>query len=234
MAEIKAGTPVPSSIVEVGTRLSSIIEKIGGLKQSSKIASVTPEQVAKWRDGKARMPLAAAAALAAAGECSLDWLAFGGDQSQSANILDAKNDMDRDGYVYIPRYDLKASAGRGALVDEENIVDYMAFREEWVRSRLHADAKDLALLEADGDSMEPTIESGDLLLVDRSITSFQNDAIYIIGRGDQLIVKRLHSLQSGVIVIMSDNDTYPPETLTLQEAGALRIAARLRWFGRMI
>lgn len=138
------------------------------------------------------------------------------------------------GYILIPRYDVQAAAGPGALAGVEHVLDYMAFREDWVRRSLGIDPRHLVLISASGDSMEPTIRTGDLLLIDTSITRLRDDAIYVIVRNGELVVKRLQRFFRGAIAVRSDNPAYTEETLDNGEAEELRVAGRVRWIGRML
>jgi phage repressor protein C with HTH and peptisase S24 domain len=137
-------------------------------------------------------------------------------------------------FVLVPRYDLVASAGPGAFVDDEAIRDWMAFREDFVRRVLHADPKNLALITAVGDSMMPAINHGDLLLVDRGIDRIRDDAIYVLLKKDELVIKRVQRLLSGAVTVRSDNPAYVEETLRPDEAEQIRVAGRVRWIGRLI
>lgn len=67
----------PAWSPELGTRLDALIKAAGGPTKASTIVGVVPEQVSKWRDGKARAPFWALAALSAETGVSLDWLATG-------------------------------------------------------------------------------------------------------------------------------------------------------------
>lgn len=138
------------------------------------------------------------------------------------------------GYVTVPRYDIDGSCGPGRVWDTEEVVDYMAFREDWVRRVLRADPRKLALIGASGDSMEPTIRAGDLLLVDTSVETILDDAIYTVVVGDRLVVKRLQRFFNGAVAVKSDNPAYEAETLGPEEAATLRVAGRIRWIGRLL
>ncbi|MEQ8346195.1 MAG: helix-turn-helix transcriptional regulator [Sneathiellaceae bacterium] len=138
-----------------------------------------------------------------------------------------------EGFVLVPRYDLEASAGHGALTDGEHVLDYMAFQEAWVRRSLRVDPNRLALITATGDSMEPAIRSGDLLLIDCSVETIMDDSIYLVSLSDFLLVKRVQKMLRGVIV-SSDNPSYKPITLNAEEAAELHVRGRVRWIGRLI
>lgn len=138
-------------------------------------------------------------------------------------------------FVLIPRYDIEASAGPGALIDKEHVLDYLAFQESWVRRELHADPAKLVLITARGDSMEPTIRPGDLLLIDTGINDFMDDAIYVLAYEDGLQVKRIQRFLTGAVAVRSDNErVYHEETLAPNEAARIRIAGRVRWIARLI
>lgn len=138
-----------------------------------------------------------------------------------------------EGFVLVPRYDTEASAGAGALAGDENVLDYMAFQESWVRRALRVDPSRLALITASGDSMEPAIRPGDLLLVDMSVETVMDDSIYLVALNDFLLVKRVQKLLKG-LVVKSDNPNYMTMTLSEEEAADLRIRGRIRWIGRLI
>ena len=53
--------------------------------------------------------------------------------------------------------------------------------------------------------MEPTICSGDLLLVDRSKLQVRGERIYLINLDDEVMVKRVEWLLDGSVVIRGDN-----------------------------
>jgi phage repressor protein C with HTH and peptisase S24 domain len=139
-----------------------------------------------------------------------------------------------DEFVLLPRYDVQASAGAGALIHSEQIVDYLAFKADWVRDRLGRRPSDLLLLEASGDSMQPTIHHGDLLLVDRSTDHLRDSAIYVLANGGELMVKRVERRMAGGIVIRSDNARYEPETFSADEAEALRVIGQVVWHGGLL
>lgn len=139
-----------------------------------------------------------------------------------------------DGFAMIPRYDVKASAGYGAFNDTENVVDYMAFREDWVRRTLRVDPSKLVLITAIGDSMEPAIRAGDLLLIDTGLERVIDDAIYVLVKNGELVVKRVQQFFTGAVTVKSDNDAYVEETLGPAEAKEMHVAGRVRWIGRII
>jgi len=137
--------------------------------------------------------------------------------------------------VPVPRYPARVDAGGGAAAIDGEPIDYVAFSARWLRETLGADPAGLCIVKAHGDSMEPTIRSGDDLMLDRNDTAVRSGQVYVLGIGDELIVKRLQRLSTGGLVIKSDNDhLFAPERLTEKDAANLRIVGRVRWIGRAL
>ena len=136
------------------------------------------------------------------------------------------------GFVMVPRYDVRASAGHGAIINSEQVVDYLAFKKEWVHNNLRAEASNLALITADGDSMEPVIKNGDLLLIDLSQKHVKKDSIYILRWEDSLIAKRLQWMYDGSLLIRSDNMAYKDQVVREEGLESLQVLGRVIWFGR--
>jgi len=139
-----------------------------------------------------------------------------------------------DRYCYIPLYDVKTAAGNGAVIDREHIIDFLAFKQEWIRVQLGLSPQDLYLIHVDGESMEPTLRPGDMILIDhRTASSLPRDGIYVLRMDDTLLVKRLQRLPGSVVKVTSDNPAYEPFTLDLkQSAGEVGIIGRVIWCGR--
>lgn len=137
--------------------------------------------------------------------------------------------------VLIPRLQVQASAGGGRAVAVPAIVEevLVGFRRSWLRS-LGVSPANAEFLEAQGDSMSPTIEDGDLMLVDRGYGDVVNGKIYVLVVNGLVIVKRLQVLAFGGLMLISDNDKYPSETIPRSEVNDLSIEARVAWYGRAI
>lgn len=134
-------------------------------------------------------------------------------------------------FVMVPRYDVQASAGDGAVIHSELIVDYLAFRQEWV-SRMGLHQQKLALIEVHGDSMEPALHNSDLILIDLRASELTVNGIYTIQHRGHLLVKRIQVKLDGTVIIKSDNPAYEPEVLGPNEAEDLVVVGRVVWFGR--
>lgn len=144
---------------------------------------------------------------------SLDWLILGkGDQQAQSNST-VQNYDDNDA-VWVPLYDVYASAGGGADIWGEEVEQLIPFSRLWLNQKnLHS--KNLSCVKVRGDSMEPTLNNGDVILVN---TARQvGDGVFVVRIGSLLRVKRLQTLLNGSLKISSDNPIYESETLNPKE-----------------
>lgn len=135
-------------------------------------------------------------------------------------------------FVFVPRYDVKASAGHGSLIHSEQIVDHLAFKKSWVRLELGCAEKDLALITVKGDSMEPTLSPNDLILIDLRKNYVADNAVYVLQYDGSLLVKRIQRLMNGSVIIKSDNPEYKIEELSADQAKKLNVLGVVVWYGR--
>lgn len=88
---------------------------------------------------------------------------------------------------------------------------------------------------ARGDSMEPLIRSGDLLLVDTGVNRVSADGVYVLLVDGGLLVKQATVSVTNGIEIRSRNEAYGgPEQLSREAAEGLRVAGKVVWYGRSI
>lgn len=175
----------------------------------------------KYLEGKSLPGLLNAKKIADAEGVSIDWLAGSDNNPNSADL------------VLIPRLDVSASAGDGALTIayEDEASDLIAVAATWL-GRRGLIARNLRTITARGDSMEPTIRNGDLLLVDHSIDRIVDEGIYVVSFDNLVLVKRLLLGDArGALVLKSDNPSYVPQ---VRNAGDVRVIGRVCWYGRTI
>ena len=159
---------------------------------------------------------------------SLEWLATGkGPMRPDAPATTGD-------FVLVPLYEQRAAAGHGAAASDEQPNGFFSFRRDWVRATLGGDPSRLAILPATGDSMEPLIHEGDLLLVDLSVTVPAGDGIYVLERDGDLLVKKVHPLLSGALIIDSLNQAYAVEAWSPGVDHRLRFVGRVRMISRAV
>ena len=109
---------------------------------------------------------------------------------------------------------INPSCGRGTVVMDEADVTPVRIGKEVIKDIWKVSTPEvLKLFKASGDSMETTIEDGNILLVDTSRTDYHNGGIYVLTINNDWFVKRLRLKINGDLEIISDNPKYDPEIL---------------------
>ena len=138
------------------------------------------------------------------------------------------------GLTSVKRHPVRVSAGPGAVVTEELGKPYFAFDERWLKKLTPSQASDLSIVQVEGDSMAPTLNAGDDILVDLGDGADRlRDGIYVLRIDDALVVKRIALNPVGrSITVQSDNPAYPDwPDCTL---GDISPIGRVIWSGRRI
>lgn len=138
--------------------------------------------------------------------------------------------------------DVRAGMGGGGTVDGNEVVhdgDYVDpvksepwhFPSRFIREELRAPESRIQILETQGDSMAPTINSGDRVIIDTGHRRLTPDGIYAIrDRYGFIVVKRLQALRRGgegaMVRIISDNKAHDSEDVGEDE---IHIVGRVIW-----
>lgn len=138
------------------------------------------------------------------------------------------------GLVSIKRHPVSVSAGPGAIVTEELGKPYFAFDERWLKSLTPSAPQNLSIVRVEGDSMAPTLNADDDILVDLGDSSQRlRDGIYVLRIDDAVVVKRVALNPVGRrVTIQSDNPAYPdwPDC----SLDTINFIGRVIWSGRRI
>lgn len=229
----------------IGDRIAYAAELVGGRKRLAEMIPISEQQLQRIITGTSQAKVEVVAHIAKATGLDIGWLILGesytgphGDlYPPQADYSSISEHRDFEGeFALVPLYDVRAAAGHGAVVEYEQAVDYLAFRRDWLARELHASPKDLYLIEVDGESMEPTLRPGDIILIDhRDAQSVPRDGIYVIRMDSGLLVKRIQRLPGNRLMITSDNPAYKPFEIAMDDAKTdLTIIGRVVWVGRRI
>lgn len=129
-----------------------------------------------------------------------------------------------------------ASAGWGrAVLDDTNVeeLDMEAFASRL----LGLDVDDITLFPVKGDSMYPTLQVGDHVVINRSKRKFVDGAVFVVSIDNELYVKRAKRGEDGACCWLSDNidqDKYPPICRQGDEISRLKVIGRVTNFFRSI
>ncbi|EPW0180489.1 XRE family transcriptional regulator [Enterobacter hormaechei] len=178
----------------------------GRQAEISKKMKLTPKAVSKWFNGEAIPRRGKLQELAALLGTSATYLL--GDASEDGIIKRqayTANDVYR-----VDVLDLSVSAGPGnyMLSDYIEVLYAIEFTTEHARSLFgNRPQQDVKVMTVSGDSMAPTLVSGDRLFVDISVRHFQTDGVYSFVYGRTFHVKRLQ-MQGDKLAVLSDNPAY--------------------------
>ncbi|MFN4017130.1 MAG: S24 family peptidase [Reyranella sp.] len=230
--ESASGTSYSSPLIVegLGGRISALISMFPTQKAAAAFIEKSPVTLQNWTSGSTIPPFDVLARLAISKGVRLEWLATG-----KGAMLEGERDPALNAeYVFIPRYDVRASAGHGQPVLSEDFNGFLAFRQDWIRQRLRRSSSNLAVIEAYGDSMHPTISDGDVMLVDISENQVRGSAIYVVLAGNDAVVKRVELRLDGSLLVKSDNPAYEPIILPRDDADELRVIGKVVWTGGLV
>lgn len=140
-------------------------------------------------------------------------------------------------FVQVPLHEADLAAGDGRTNDREEVEGHLAFRRSWLK-RLGVSAAGAVIARARGESMSPTIQDGDVVLIDRfsaeppTKSREAGDArpapIYALLDDGAARIKRLALASPGMLALLSDNPAVPPE---FRPAPSVSIIGKVRWWG---
>ncbi len=113
--------------------------------------------------------------------------------------------------VEIAQIDLTYGLG-GTFLEDHVEAETRAFSRAWLRMFTKAAPEDLFWAKGQGNSMAPTIDDGEVVLIDRGqVTPQMADLIWVFAYGEIGMIKRLRPMPDGSVKILSDNQNVPPE-----------------------
>lgn len=144
-------------------------------------------------------------------------------------VSDIKAGYKIDDAVYIEHYtEAKAAAGHGQVTPTDCMVVNVAVNTSDWRNYVGINPRYVKVISVYGDSMKPTLQHGDQVLIDTACHTFIDDGIYAIQQGDYLRVKRIKLRLDGSIEVKSDNNhEFKAEIYMPDEAADFVIVGRV-------
>ncbi|MEA3498594.1 MAG: S24 family peptidase, partial [Campylobacterota bacterium] len=132
---------------------------------------------------------------------SINWMLYGQDPS---SLVDS---TDKYWIKYFPT--VNVSAGGGAYDGEDDFekLDLPDFFVNIVGGK--DNIKNIEAINVTGDSMEPTLNNGNIIFIDKTKQDISKDGIYAFVNENGLFVKRMQRRIDGSLDIISDNKEYP-------------------------
>ena len=214
----------------LSNRIRKCAEIAGSGDALSRLTAIPRRTLEMYLSGDAEPKAVRMGLIANAAGVSGHWLLTGeGEMFESDKAEGSELEEE---FALVPGYNVQVSAGHGALPAEfETPTRKLAFRHKWLRFR-GLRVKDLVLVFAKGDSMEPTISDNNTLMVDTSQRDLQDGNIYVIRTDGHLIVKRVQQLLNKNVLFISDNKSYEKMEITQAELASLNIIGKVVWIGK--
>ena len=199
----------------------------------ARVCGVSYQSAQQWFNGSTKTISAEhLAKVAKHWGASLDWLVTGAGKMeadapatllQPVSVWDDDTPVDDD-EVEVPFFkEVEFAAGSGTV----HGLEINGRKVRYGRSSLRAagvDPHNAACGKATGNSMEPLIQNGSLVGIDRGKTQIVDGEIYAIDHDGMLRVKYVYRLPGGGIRLRSFNqDEHPDETYTGDDAQRIKI-----------
>lgn len=139
-----------------------------------------------------------------------------------------------EGYFLVPVFDVAASSGHGTFPTPSEDREPLAFPITQLRRLSSSTFEKLFVVFNRGDSNEPDIYDGDVMLVDRGIERLADDAFYVFEFEGALMVKLIERMLDGRVALKSRNPAYREEILSKDDAARLRVFGRVVWRGGLV
>lgn len=132
---------------------------------------------------------------------SINWLLYGQDPS---SLIDS---TDKYWIKYFPTVSVSAGGGAYDAEDQFEKLDLPDFFVDIIGG--HENLKNMEAINVTGDSMEPTLNNGNIIFIDKTKADTAKDGIYAFVNENGLFVKRIQKRVDGSLDIISDNKEYP-------------------------
>lgn len=181
---------------------------ISGASAAEKVMEMIRKHAGKNLDSDAQEKIAAAALTAAS-------------QAQGKVVeADFSGLKARPEEIVIRQYDVRASMGHGQVPNDYNeVIRNLIIREDVLREKgvTYTSPHALAMITGWGQSMEGTINDKDPLIVDKGVTEFAGDGIYVLTWLEHLYIKRIQFLDAERFLLISDNGKHKDQEARIED-----------------
>jgi len=140
---------------------------------------------------------------------SINWLFF----DQAIDMLEEETERFFQVHYFS---DVRASAGGGAFNFDEN-YEVLSIDKTIMQSITPNFSKTIEAINVDGESMEPTLQDGSIVFIDREQRDINKDGIFVASTTAGLFIKRIRQRADGMVELISDNKAYGSEIITADE-----------------
>lgn len=176
---------VPSSLAELGTRISAVADRIGTRKYAASTIGISTDQLQKWIRGKNEPGVLSMVRLAQAGGVSLDWLATGAAGASLYKVAEPEPDAAVAVKVF------RCSDGSTIWDDGSLLVGSIRITTALANALVGYGGGVVIGFVVAGREMRPELDDGDIALVDYAPGKASLDGIYAIVKGGEVVFRHL-------------------------------------------
>ena len=224
-------------------RLGLVVGK-ASLREFAKLIGISYSVLYQYLNGKSEPTRPVLLAIAQKTGVSLEWLVAGqgrpsGETSEIAHeeTQTVKHFTCKEtprGYIFPPVLEM-AGSGASGKIERGRVSEAIVFKDAWLKKEFGVNPRFLCLLEVRGESMEPTLKPGELVLINRSDSGNVSDGLFAFRLDQVLLVKRLQRVPGEGMRLTSDNPRYESFTVSLKEPPErFSIIGRVIWHGRKL
>ncbi|MGK7345428.1 MAG: LexA family transcriptional regulator [Candidatus Nitrospinota bacterium M3_3B_026] len=211
-------------------RMEYIAMMAGNATALSKKSGVSRRAVGLYLSGKSDPTRKRLVAMAKAAGVTVEWLATGeGPIQRGGRPRETAED-----FLYVPFFDAGTLWDGTSLPRRSGGGASFPLDDEWIKNRLRDNSHSLVMITVSGDCMEPTINSGDILLLDIGQRDIVFDAIYALREGRAVVARRVQRMYDGRVKVKCDNTAYEDQVIPKNGTGAVDILGRVVWSGKKL
>lgn len=192
-------------------RVRQAINNNGGIEAFSIASGLDQDRLEYAIEGMRALTATQLAQVAKTANVSFEWLITGQEST-------TYSEEDLSSVVPVPLLDIEASAGNGSVIYDEFQKSELFLSKGMLDRQYKVSPSDVYVMYANGESMEPTLKSGEMLACSKSPQHIKPaDGVYIIRMDGDLFVKRIQKLPGNVLKVTSDNPAYHPFNVDLKD-----------------
>ena len=146
-------------------------------------------------------------------------------------LIGVEKQLDEPLCVSIPLLEnVMVAGGEGAINDDFTSISTVPVPSYVVK---HRNVNHIESIQVMGDSMEPMLYDGGIVVIDKSEVTIRDGKVYVFRQDSMLRVKRLVLIAGGV-VIKSQNPAYETEKLLFENCTDFQVVGRVIWASSLL
>ena len=149
------------------------------------------------------------------------------EESLAADLAWSAEPWESPGVRSVDCYEVRVADGSAVLLDGSTRIGCLAVHRMWL-DRHRLDATQCAIVRMRGESMEPTLNDGSTILVNRAQRRRRSGRLFAVQTDDGLVVRRLRKDPGGDWLLVSDHPDWEPRPWP----ASAEILGQVRWATR--